>query len=154
MAVILQPLDRDHLHVAGPGPECLPSSSAGPPDCASLRRASATPTTPTPPQLPPLGPGMPWSPMVGGWDSASDATAFCTMAMTPPPPRLGGRLRFLLSHHSYCRHTLLVPSHAFPPPFDYHRWKRYHCTSHLSRCLGSPWAVLSQRRSRSTSHHL
>ena len=23
--------------------------------------------------------------MVGGWDSASDATAFCTMAMTPPP---------------------------------------------------------------------
>jgi hypothetical protein len=40
VAVILQLLDRDHRHVAGPGTECLPSSGACPPDCTSLRHAS------------------------------------------------------------------------------------------------------------------
>jgi hypothetical protein len=40
VVVILQHLERDHLHVAGSGTECLPSSSAGSPDSASLRRAS------------------------------------------------------------------------------------------------------------------
>jgi hypothetical protein len=39
VTVILQHLDRDHRHVAGPGPECLPPSYAGPPDRASLQRA-------------------------------------------------------------------------------------------------------------------
>jgi hypothetical protein len=41
VVVILQPLDRDHLHVAGPVPECLPSSGAGPTDSTSLWRACA-----------------------------------------------------------------------------------------------------------------
>jgi hypothetical protein len=36
LAVLLQSLDRNHLHVAGSGPECLPSSGAGSPDCAPL----------------------------------------------------------------------------------------------------------------------
>jgi hypothetical protein len=35
------PVDHGHLHVAGPGPECLPSSGAGPPDSTSLQRASS-----------------------------------------------------------------------------------------------------------------
>jgi hypothetical protein len=39
VTIILQPLDRDHRHVAGPGPERLPSY-ASPPDSASIRRAS------------------------------------------------------------------------------------------------------------------
>jgi hypothetical protein len=38
-AVILQPLDRDHLHVAGLGPECLPSYDAGSPEYAALQHA-------------------------------------------------------------------------------------------------------------------
>jgi hypothetical protein len=38
MAVILQPLDRDHLHVAGSGPECLPSYDASSLDHAALLR--------------------------------------------------------------------------------------------------------------------
>jgi hypothetical protein len=39
VAVLLQPLDRDHRHVAGPGTKCLPSPGASPPDCTSLRHA-------------------------------------------------------------------------------------------------------------------
>jgi hypothetical protein len=39
VAVLLQPLDRDHRHVAGPGSACLPSPSVGPPDCTSLWHA-------------------------------------------------------------------------------------------------------------------
>jgi hypothetical protein len=39
VTIILQPLDRNHRHVAGPGPERLPSY-ANPPNSASLRRAS------------------------------------------------------------------------------------------------------------------
>jgi hypothetical protein len=42
MAVLLQPLDRDHRHVAGPGTECLPSLCVGPPDCTALRHAPDT----------------------------------------------------------------------------------------------------------------
>jgi hypothetical protein len=47
---------------------------------------------PAVPQAPPalLPPGThtstPWSPSAGGWDNASLAAAFSTMAMTPPPP--------------------------------------------------------------------
>jgi hypothetical protein len=39
VAVLLQPLDRDHRHVAGPGTECLPSPGTGPPNYTSLRHA-------------------------------------------------------------------------------------------------------------------
>jgi hypothetical protein len=39
VAVRLQPLDRDHRHVARPGTECLPSLGAGPPDRTLLRHA-------------------------------------------------------------------------------------------------------------------
>jgi hypothetical protein len=91
MAVLLQPLDWDYRHVAGPGPECLLSPGAGPPDCTSLRHAPMPPYgVPVVPQaLPALLPqGTPtattWSPPAGGWDNASLAAAFSTMAMTPP----------------------------------------------------------------------
>jgi hypothetical protein len=39
VVVLLQPLERDHRHVAGPGTECIPPPGAGPPDCTSLRHA-------------------------------------------------------------------------------------------------------------------
>jgi hypothetical protein len=42
VAIVLQPLDRDHRHVAGLGTEYLPSPDAGSPDCASLQCASDT----------------------------------------------------------------------------------------------------------------
>jgi hypothetical protein len=68
-------------------PECLSSSGASPPGGASLRSATYDSDTAS----------MPWSPLGGGWDPASLAAAFSTMAMTPhPTPQLGGRLRCFL----------------------------------------------------------
>jgi hypothetical protein len=41
LAIVLQPLDRHHLHVAGSDPRCLSTSDAGSPDHdACLRRAT------------------------------------------------------------------------------------------------------------------
>jgi hypothetical protein len=49
MAVILQPLDRDHPYVAELGYKCLPASSsyASPPDGVPLRRGTDD-TSPAP----------------------------------------------------------------------------------------------------------
>jgi hypothetical protein len=71
----------------------------------------------------------------------------------PSSHRLGDQLWCLLPHHSHCRHALSLPSPSFFSPLLDRRWKRFHSASHLGRCLGSPWAVLPQRRSRSPSHH-
>jgi hypothetical protein len=38
LTIVLQPLERKHLHVARSSPQCLMSSGAGSPDCAPLRR--------------------------------------------------------------------------------------------------------------------
>jgi hypothetical protein len=92
VAVLLQPLDRDHRHVAGPGTECPSSLGAGPPNCTSLRHAPdasvrcAHHAPGSAPALLPPGTPTPttWSPPAGGWDNASLAAAFSTMAMTPP----------------------------------------------------------------------
>jgi hypothetical protein len=49
----------------------------------SYSSPSMTPASPL--LLPPVTPTpTPWSPLAGGWDSASLAAAFSTMAMTPP----------------------------------------------------------------------
>jgi hypothetical protein len=93
---------------------------------ASLRRATDVVSS------------APWSLLAGEWDHASLAAAFGTMAMAPP---------CFLPHHPHCRHALSLPS-----LLD-RRWKQFHSTGHLSRCLGSPWVVLSQRRSRSPTYH-
>jgi hypothetical protein len=145
--------------VAGPGLECLPLSGVGPLDSASLRRASdASLRRATNASGRALAPAprtttsTPWSPLAGGWGPASLVTAFSTMAMTPPPPT-GWLIPSFLPHNSHCRHALFVPSHPFLPPLLDRRWQRYHFAGHLNRCLGFPWAVLSQRRSRSPSHN-
>jgi hypothetical protein len=97
LAVVLQPLDRHHLHVAGSSPQRLPSSGAGaallttPSYCTPTLPAygmpsyDVPPTTPTPPALPPTGTPTPTpgSPFAGGWDPASFAAAYNTMALAP-----------------------------------------------------------------------
>jgi hypothetical protein len=110
---------------------------------------------PAPPLLlPPGTPTTTWSPLSGGWDNASLAAAFSTMAMTPPPfLRLGDRFWCLLPHHSHYRHALPLPSPSFLSSFIDRRWERFHSACHLCRCLCSPWTVLPQRRSRSPPHH-
>jgi hypothetical protein len=98
LVVTLQPLDRNHLHVAGSGPECLPSSGAGSPYCApycshrtptyDIPPYDVPPTIQAPPQLSPPGTTTttPWSPLAGGWDPAFLAAAYSTMALAPPSP--------------------------------------------------------------------
>jgi hypothetical protein len=105
---------------------------------------------PAPPQLlPPGTPTTTWSPPSGGWYYASLAVAFSTMAMTPSLYILW----CLLPHHSHYRHALPLPSPSFLSSFIDRRLEWFHSTRHLSRCLGSPWTVLPQRRSRSHPHH-
>jgi hypothetical protein len=65
----------------------------------------------------------------------------------PTPPTGWSTLVHPTTPHHY-RHALSLPS-----LLD-RRWKRFHSVGHISRCLGSPWAVLSQRRSCSLSYHL
>jgi hypothetical protein len=107
-----------------------------------------------PPQLPPTRPSTttPWSSFVAGWDPVALAAAYSTMALAPPPSDW-----VIDSGASY--HTTptlgmlsLTPTSPHTPYLD-RRSKRFHSSSHLSRCLGSPWTVLPQRRSRSPSHH-
>jgi hypothetical protein len=71
----------------------------------------------------------------------------------PTAFRLGHRLWCILSHHSHHRHALsLTPTFPHTPYLD-RRWKQFYSFSHLSMCLGTPWTILPQRRSRSPSHH-
>jgi hypothetical protein len=160
VAVRLQPLDRDHRHVAGPGTQCLPSPGTCPPDYTSLRHApdaslrcarrapgSARAPAPGDTHLDALVPA--------GWRLGQRLPRCCLQhhGDDPTPLRLGDRLRCLVPHHSHDRHALSLSS---PPPLSPildRRWKRFHSASHLSRCLGSPWAVLPQRCSRSSPHH-
>jgi hypothetical protein len=159
MAVLLQPLDWDHRHVAGPGTECLSSPGTGPPECTSLRHApdaSLRCAHRAPGSAHAPAPGTPtsttWSPPAGGWDNASLAAAFSTMAMTPPSS--DWVIDSGASYHTTPTTGTLSRSHPpFLSPILDHCWKWFHSTSHLSRCLGSPWAVLPQRCSRSSPHH-
>jgi hypothetical protein len=68
-------------------PGQAPSASRSPTPAFLTTPPYGVPATPpAPPQL--LPPGTPasttWSPLAGGWDNASLAAAFSTMAMTPP----------------------------------------------------------------------
>jgi hypothetical protein len=122
--VLLPSARSNQLHVVGPGPECLPSTTVDPPDIASLQRTSDGPLrrpTDDSSSAPAPAPGTPisttWSPLAGGWDSASLTAAFSTMAMTPPHPlRLGGQLRCILPHQPHCRYALSLPSHPLLHP--------------------------------------
>jgi hypothetical protein len=130
LAVILQPLDRHHLHVAGSGPQCLPSSNdcAGSPNCAPYSTPSSRayglppygvpPTTPTLPQLPPTGtPTMtPWSPFARGWDPASLAAEYNTMVLAPPSSNWV--IDSSASYHTTPTAGMLSRSH--PPPSTHH----------------------------------
>jgi hypothetical protein len=74
-------------HPPAPAPALLtapPYGAPSPPDYG------VPPTTPTPPQLPPTGTPTitSWSPFDGGWDPASLAAAYSTMALAPPSPDL------------------------------------------------------------------
>jgi hypothetical protein len=143
MAIILQSLDRDHRHVAGSGPECLPFPGAGLPDCSPLRRAShASDSTPVlAPRNPHLNDMVP-----AGWRLGQRLPRRRVQHHGDDPSvlRLGDRLWCLLPHHSHHRHTLPLPSPTFFSSIIDRRWKRLHSASHLSRCLGSPWTVLPQ----------
>jgi hypothetical protein len=125
MAVFLQPLDRDHRHVAGPGTECLPSLGADPPDCTSLRHApdaslrcarrapgSARAPAPGDPHLDALVPA--------GWRLGQRLPRSCLQhhGDDPTPLRLGDRLRCLVPHHSHDRHALSLSS---PSPLTHPR---------------------------------
>jgi hypothetical protein len=102
--------------VAGLGPTCLPSPGAGPPDCATLRRAShaslrhaclASDSTPTP------APGDPHDdlvPAVWRLGQRLPRRRFQHRGDDPSFLRLGDRLWSLLPHHSHYRHALPLPS--------------------------------------------
>jgi hypothetical protein len=139
--------------------------SASGPSALALLTAPHYDMPPTPPygvpampQAPPalLPPGThtstTWSPPASGWDTASLAAAFSTMAMTPPPS--DWVIDSGASYHTTPTTGTLSRSHppALSPILD-RRWKRFHSASHLSRCHGSPWAVLPKRCSRSSPHH-
>jgi hypothetical protein len=108
---------------------------------------------PAPPHL--LPPGTPmttWSPLFGGWDNASLAAAFSTMAMTPPSSDWVNDSG--ASYHTTPTTGTLSRSH--PPllsSFIDRRWEWFHSARQLSRCFGSPWTVLPQRRSHCPAHH-
>jgi hypothetical protein len=160
LAVVLQPLDRHHLHVAGPGPQHFPSSGAGAgsPDYAahqwhaSIWRATSDPAP---------------APAFGAVYHDTMVPVRCRLGpyrlrlrlrlqhhgFGPTAFRLGHRLRCLLSHHPYHRHALsLTPTSSHTPYLD-RRWEQFHSFGHLCRCIGIPWTVRPQRRSRSPSHH-
>ena len=106
-----------------------------------------------PPLLPPRTPtSTTWSPPAGGWDNASLAAAFSTMAMTPPSS--DWVIDSSASYHTTPTVGTLSRSHPpFPLTHPRSSLEMFHSASHLSRCLGSPWAVLPQRCSRSSPHH-
>jgi hypothetical protein len=92
LVVVLQPLDRHHLHVAGSSPQHLPSSGAGAgalltmlsygtptPPAYGMPPYSVPPTTPAPTALSPTRTPTPTSrsPFAGGLDRVS-------LALAPP----------------------------------------------------------------------
>jgi hypothetical protein len=85
-----------------------------------------------PPSLPPIAPWYWLHPHLTGSSISVPPT-------TPPP-----------SQACYLAPTHLIPP---PPPHIDRRWKWFHSAGHLSRCIGSPWTVLSKRCSRSPSYH-
>jgi hypothetical protein len=106
----------------------------------------------TPPHFPPPGTSTPTplSPLAGGWDPAALVAAFSTMVIHHPRPTGFSRLWCVLPHHLQHSHViLLIP----PPSLLDCCWKRFHSVGHLGTCLGSPRTVLSQQRSRSSSHY-
>lgn len=129
VAVILQPLDRDHLHVAGLDQGCFfaMSPTTGSPDDALLRSpstfsgsstlliaGSASPPAPRDPCLDTL------VPLARRWDQASLAASFGTMVLTLPHlSRLGGRLRRFLPHYC-CQHVISLSSSSSLSSFFYH----------------------------------
>lgn len=115
MAVVLQPLDRVHLHVAAPGTGCLPalSSNPGPPDGVSLRRATNDSGSTLAPAYRDPHPDT-LVPQAGGWNSASLAAAFSAMAMTPPPS--DWVVDSGASYHTTYTASTLSRSHPTIPP--------------------------------------
>jgi hypothetical protein len=112
----------------------------------------APPMTSASPPLPPRGTPTttPWTSFTRGWDPTShrrlqhhgvDSTIFW----------LAHRLR-CIPHHPYHRHAISFTPTSFYTTYLNRRWKRFHSSSHISRCLGTPWTVLSQRRPRSPTH--
>jgi hypothetical protein len=140
MAIVLQPLDQDHLHVARSNHGCLLAAppSVGSPDDATLWRpptlndSNSASGEPYPDTLVPTG----WT--VG----ASLIAAFSTITLMPPPPT--GWLTptppttppLLQAHY-------LAPIPQIPPPVHYRCGKRLHPPGHF-RCLGSSMTVLPQ----------
>jgi hypothetical protein len=122
VAVLLQPLDRDHRHVDGPGTECPPSLGAGPPDCTSLRHAPAASV-----RCARRAPGSARSPAPGdphlddlvpaGWRLGQRLPRCCFQhhGYDPSLLRLRDRLWCLLPYHSHCMHALPL---SFP--LSYH----------------------------------
>ena len=119
VAVILQPLDRDHRHVAGPGTEYPPSPGASPPDYTSLRRTSLWCSRRAPGSAPAPAPGDPHLDALvpaGRW--LGQRLPCCCLQHhgdDPTPLRLGDRLRCLVPHHSHGRHALSL---SLPPPLS------------------------------------
>jgi hypothetical protein len=74
LSVLLQPLDRHHLHVSGSDSRCAsPSGSGtGSPDHTPLLQPTGPSTT------------TPWSPLAGGWDTNALVAAYNTMALASP----------------------------------------------------------------------
>jgi hypothetical protein len=121
-------------------PGQAPSASC-PPERASLRlRRAPSYTTP----FPASGDLHPDT-----FVPAALVAAFSTMVIHHPRPTGFSRLWCFLPHHLQHSHViLLIP----PPSLLDCCWKRFHSVGHLGTCLGSPRTVLSQQRSRSSSH--
>jgi hypothetical protein len=68
--------------------------------------------------------------MAGGWDQASLAAAFRTMAMTPPPPTDWAVDSDASYHTTSTEAHYLAPIPPTPPPL---LWERLHSPGHLSR---------------------
>jgi hypothetical protein len=121
-------------------PGQAPSASCSPaPVLLTAPPYGVPPTTPAQPQLPPPGTPTttPRSSLARGWDIASLAAAFSTMVMAPPSSNWA-----VDSGVPTNTPTVGTLSRSYPPFLPSlldRRWKRFHSTGHLSRCLGSPW---------------
>jgi hypothetical protein len=74
--------------VQAPALLTAPTHGAPSPPTFGMLPYGMPPTTPTPLQLVPPGTHTmtPWSPLAGGWDAASLAAVYSTMALAPPSP--------------------------------------------------------------------
>jgi hypothetical protein len=98
----------------------------------------------------PCGWGLTISMWPGQASSASRSPA-STLMFVPPTACLRRLWRTSLCHATDAANT--APAPAPGDPLLDRRWKWFHSAGHLSRCPGFPWVVLSQRRSRSLTHH-